>query len=209
MKNGKILLKRCLYGLSIALTLALGIMALTFATDGWQAYTTEATRRLEVQNNPRPVPAVALEDSRGRRFNLADLRGRPLLVDFIYTGCADACTDLGKNFQRIQAELPASATDKVPLLLSISFDLKHDKPAQLRHYGKRFDADPRRWRIARPVSVAGLERLLERFGVVVLGEPPQYVHNAAIYKVDAEGQLTRIFDYDRPQAAIESLRHSS
>ncbi|MDZ7736901.1 MAG: SCO family protein [Gammaproteobacteria bacterium] len=207
--NGTVLLKRYLYGLSIALTLALGITALTFATSGWQAYTTEATRRLEVQNNPRPVPAVTLEDSRGRRFNLADLRGRPLLVDFIYTGCADACTDLGENFQKIQARLPLSDTDKAPLLLSISFDLERDKPAQLRHYGKRFDADSQRWRIARPVSEAGLERLLKRFGVVVLGEPPQYVHNAAIYKVDAEGQLTRIFDYDRPQAAIDSFQHSS
>jgi len=207
--NEPVLLKRCLYGLSIAMTLALGITALTFATDGWQAYTAEAARRLDVKNNPRPVPAVTLEDSRGRRFNLAELRGRPLLVDFIYTGCADACTDLGKTFQKIQSQLPATASDKAPLLLSISFDLEHDKPAQLHHYGQRFGADPRRWRIARPASEAELERLLKRFGVVVLGEPPTYVHNAAIYKVDAEGQLTHIFDYDRPQAAIESLRHSS
>ena len=130
--NGGDLLKRCLYGLSIILTLVLGITALTFATDGWQAYTTEASRRLEVRNNPRPVPAVILEDSRGRRFNLADLRGRPLLVDFIYTGCADACTDLGKTFQKIQTKLPDAADDKAPLLLSISFDLERDKPAQWR-----------------------------------------------------------------------------
>ena len=54
---------------------------------------------------------------------LGEFQGKQVVLDFIYTGCADACTDLGKNFQKIQAELPTTANGKAPLLLlSISFD---------------------------------------------------------------------------------------
>ena len=35
------------------------------------------------------VPALSFTASDGRRIDLADLRGRPLLVSLVYTGCAD------------------------------------------------------------------------------------------------------------------------
>ena len=40
---------------------------------------------------PRPAPALRLTDQDGRPFDLASLRGRPVLVYFGYTHCPDVC----------------------------------------------------------------------------------------------------------------------
>ncbi len=39
----------------------------------------------------RPAPALQLTDQNGRPFDLASLRGRPVLVSFGYTHCPDIC----------------------------------------------------------------------------------------------------------------------
>jgi protein SCO1 len=40
---------------------------------------------------PRPAPPLRLTDQDGRLFDLASLRGRPVLVYFGYTHCPDVC----------------------------------------------------------------------------------------------------------------------
>ena len=40
---------------------------------------------------PRPAPALRLTDQDGRPFDLASLRGEPVLVYFGYTHCPDVC----------------------------------------------------------------------------------------------------------------------
>ncbi len=40
---------------------------------------------------PRPAPALRLTDQDGRPFDLASLRGQPVLVYFGYTHCPDVC----------------------------------------------------------------------------------------------------------------------
>lgn len=40
---------------------------------------------------PRPAPPLRLTDQDGRPFDLASLRGRPVLVYFGYTHCPDVC----------------------------------------------------------------------------------------------------------------------
>ena len=52
-------------------------------------------------------------------------------------------------------------------------------------------------------STSELEALLNAFGVVVLPDGAGgFVHNAAIYRVDADGRLTRVYD---PLAADRTI----
>lgn len=183
-----------------------GISTLTWATDGWRAFTAEEARRLAVKEHPRPVPAdVELRKATGESITLADLRDRHLLVDFIYTGCAHACTTLGATFRAIQESLPTQRLGEDVVLLSITFDRPRDDLERLQMYGDRFDANPEAWLLTRPRSDADLQTLLERFGVVVLPDDGEFVHNAAIYHVDTEGQLDRVFEFDDPDAVVQSM----
>lgn len=194
---------KLLYGVSIVLTLLIGITAFTLATDGWNAYTAEAARRYAVERDPRPVPQVDLQDSTGTFINFNDLYGHYVLVDFIYTGCESACTSLGLNFQQLQSALDQNDTTHKIRLLSISFDRERDGLEQLRHYGSRFNADDTIWHITRPATRSDLTKLKKHFGVIVIPDGQEYVHNAAIYLINPAGYLIKIFDYDQPGDIVQ------
>ena len=81
---------------------------------------------------------MALENQSGARFTLADLRGKWLLVDFIYTRCPTFCTALGGDFARLERQLADPIARRKVQLLSISFDPTQDTPAQLAAYLGRF-----------------------------------------------------------------------
>lgn len=185
---------RALFPLTLAAAVAAGIAALAQATEGFRVVTSEQARRLAVEETPRLLPNIALTDQNGGSFSLADYHGKPLLVEFIYTRCPGLCTLLGDDFQRIEDAIRRSEIKTRVGLLSISFDVEHDEPPDLKLYGERYGAIAPAWRVAVP-SHADLVPLLQAFGVVVIPDGVGgFVHNAALYLVDATGHLVRIMD---------------
>lgn len=190
---------------SAAVALAGGI-ALAAATDGLQAFTTETARRVAVQRHPERVPDAALETDAGARIALADLRGRWLLVDFIYTRCATYCSALGGDFAQLQRRLAAPLAQRRVELVSISFDPTHDSPARLAAYLAHSGGRGSGWIAARPADAAGLERLMRAFGVVAVPDGAGgYVHNVAVHLVDPRGRLVEILDGGDPQRIEAAL----
>jgi len=194
--------------LALCLLGVLGIGVLHGATDGWRALTSETARRLAVAAEARPVPDVAMRDQSGAVYSLGTLRGRVLVVNFIYTRCPDVCLALGDALQQLQRTLPAERLGEDVLLLSISFDPAHDTPERLAAYGQWFRAGDG-WRVLRPESRAGLDALLETFGVVVIPDGQGgFEHNAALHLVDRQGRLVHIADLedvDGVRAQLEGL----
>lgn len=182
----------------LALVLAIGIAALSFETEGFRVITSAGARQLAVERAPQPLPDAQLIDQDGRLFSLGASKGRTLLVDFIYTRCPTICSARGDDFAHVLKLMgdarPASPVD----LLSISFDPADDRAA-LQLYAERFGAKSPRWRIAAPVDARGLAALLRSFGVVVIPDGAGgFIHNDAVYVVDARGRLARILDPDAP-----------
>lgn len=188
--------------LASLLILAAGIASLALATDGFRAFTSETARRVDVREHPRAVPDVPLQTAQGQRVDFAALRGRWLLVDFIYTRCMTYCSVQGGEFARLQDRLAVPiARDRVALL-SISFDPAHDGPVHLADYQRRFGDRGAGWIAARPMDAAGLAALRRVFGVTAVRDGMGgFVHNAAIAVVDPEGRLVAILDWDDPRAA--------
>jgi protein SCO1/2 len=188
--------------LASLLILAAGIAVLSLATNGFSAFTTETARRIDVREHPRAVPDVTLQTAGGQRIDFESLRGRWLLVDFIYTRCMTYCSVQGGAFARLQDRLAAPiARDKVALL-SISFDPEHDDPERLADYQRRFGDRGAGWLATRPVNAAGLAALNRVFGVTAVPDGlGGFVHNAMIAVVDPHGRLVAITDWDDPRAA--------
>ncbi len=179
---------------SLTLLLA-GGAALSAATGGFQAFTTEAARRIAVRQHPVAVPAVALQVESGLRINLADLRGKWLLVDFIYTRCPTYCAALGAEFAQLQDRLAGPIARGQVELLSISFDPAHDTPVELAAYLERSRDRGHGWRAARPLGSDSLRQLEQAFGITVIADGlGGYTHNAAVHLVDPQGRLVEIFD---------------
>jgi protein SCO1/2 len=165
-----------------------------YGTDGYRAFTSEQARRTAVARHPRTLPAVALEDQNGRAFSLGAYRGRPVVVDFVYTQCTSACPLLSAGFQRLyRKERSRDATQPLQLV-TISFDARDD-PDHLRAYAEHYRADGTAWRFARVRDARQLASLLDAFGVVVIPNGRgDFQHNAADHVVDAQGRLTRVLD---------------
>jgi protein SCO1 len=196
-------------GLASAALLLAGGGVLAAATDGFRAFTTETARRVAVRRRPADLPAVALQSQSGARFTLADLRGKWLLVDFIYTRCPTVCTVLGGDFSRLERQLAGPIAQGRVQLLSISFDPTHDPPVRLAAYLDRFGGRRPAWQAARTLTAEGLQRLTTAFGVTVIPDRlGGFSHNAAIHLVDPEGRLADIFDLGDPARISEAVLRS-
>ena len=181
--------------LASAALLLVGGVALAAATNGFQAFTTETARRVAVRSRPAELLPVALESQSGARFMLADLRGKWLLVDFIYTRCPTFCAVLGGDFAQLERQLAGPIAQGRVQLLSISFDPTRDPPAQLAAYLGRFRSRDQGWQAARPLTADGLQSVTAEFGITVIPDRlGGYTHNAAVHLVDREGRLVDIFD---------------
>ena len=97
---------------------------------------------LEGLNRYGTVPDFALVERSGKTTNLAALRGKTWIADFIYTTCADTCPLQSAEMAKLQDELHGTADLR---LVSFSVDPVKDTPDVLREYAKRFRADPERW----------------------------------------------------------------
>jgi protein SCO1/2 len=194
----------------LSLLLALcGYAAADWLTHGFQVWTDEGARRLEVALHPVDAPRVAVDGPGVAAPDLPALLaqgGGVTIADFIYTRCQSVCLSLGSSFQQLQAALQADRANV--RLLSISFDGAHDHPAALRAYAQGLRADPALWRFVRVPDAAQEQALLRHLGVVVVPDGRgDYEHNSALLVFDARGRMVRVFDVAEQQLALDYARH--
>ncbi|MGA9673354.1 MAG: SCO family protein [Terracidiphilus sp.] len=87
-----------------------------------------------------PVPDFKLKNQDDRPIHLAQFKGKPLLVTFIYTRCPlpDFCPRVTRNFAAVDKQIAANPALHGAHLLCVSFDPEHDTPASLRAYGATY-----------------------------------------------------------------------
>ncbi len=182
-----------------------GIGLLAAVTDGFRAVTSETARRIAVLEQPVTLPPATLQSHTGDDFHLADLSGRVVVIDFIFTRCPTVCHALGAEFRDMADELRRRGLDSETVLLSISFDPDYDNPQQLMAYLRRYGELRDNWLAARIADKRELRRWLERFGVVVIETEAGYEHNAAVHIVDPQGRLVAILDFEATQQILETV----
>ena len=102
----------------------------------------EAAPKPETLPTIGPAPAFTLTAQDERRVSLADLRGKVVVLTFIYTTCVDTCPLLTAKMAALQGRLGADFGLRV-FFVSITVDPERDTPAVLKGYGAahgaRFD----------------------------------------------------------------------
>lgn len=85
------------------------------------------------------IPDVQLLDQNGRKINFyTDLvKGRTVVINFIFTTCTTICPPLGATFARVQKELGDKAGRDVRFI-SISVDPATDTPERLKSWAAKF-----------------------------------------------------------------------
>ena len=88
------------------------------------------------------VPDFSLVERSGRQLELADLKRKMWIANFIYTNCPDTCPIQSAQMKELQDEF---VKEKELRLVSITVDPERDTPKVLSEYANRFGADPARW----------------------------------------------------------------
>src|SRR5690606_15999055 len=157
-----------------------------------------------------PAPPFALTDQDGNQLSLADLRGRAVLLDFVYTRCPGPCPILTGLHVEVQKALDPALRDRIHLV-SISLDPANDTPTALREYGRKRGADLSGWSFLTgpPETV---EQVLAAYGVGSARQADGTIaHLVVTFLIDGEGQIVERYigleghDPDEVRADLERV----
>ncbi|MGH8064403.1 MAG: SCO family protein [Candidatus Entotheonellia bacterium] len=122
----------------------LGILLVLLAV-GWRApvlsHKAEEGERLS-KIGPAPVFSLTTQD--GHQLALKGLRGKVVVVTFIYTSCTDACPLLTAKMAALQDDLGSDFGSKV-FFVSITVDPERDTPEVLTRYAQAHGANLSGW----------------------------------------------------------------
>jgi protein SCO1/2 len=110
------------------------------------------------------LSGITLIDQYGHPFQLASLKGRPVLFDFIYTTCPGPCLVLTARMRAIADYLGPDLGSKASLV-SVTVDPEHDHSNVLRAYVKQQNAQRNGWYFLTG-SPAEIDHLMSRFKLV-------------------------------------------
>lgn len=162
------------------------------------------------------VPDFALVNQSGAPVGVHALRGRAVLMTFIYTRCPipDFCPLMTQHFAAIDRALRAEP-DLEAHLMSVSFDSVHDSPEAMRQYAlaSRPDGNFEGWDF-----VAGTEgqarEVAEFFGLEFWEDTDQWIHNLRTVLIAPDGRVAHVYlgnDWTPTQvlADIQALAEAS
>jgi protein SCO1/2 len=147
---------------------------------------TAATRMVAVGEM---VPGFRLTDQKHRPVALADLRGKVVVVNFVYTTCAlpNFCLRLANNFGVLQKRFERQLGREL-VLLTLTFDPVHDTPDVLATYARQWSANADTWKFLTG-PVADVERACALFGVHAFSNEGLLDHSLHTAVIDRQGRL--------------------
>ncbi len=131
---------------------------------------------------------AVLTDQRGHEFNLADLRGRPVLIAMFYTSCKYVCPLIVDAMARVERALTDAEKSDMRFVL-VSFDADHDTPQTLAEIAAQRHLDASRWTLTR-TDVASVRKLAAVLGVQYRATSDGgFNHSSVVSLLDRRGRI--------------------
>lgn len=166
----------------------------------------------------KPAAGGHVLDEQGRERDLADLmRGRIVILAFVYTRCGDVCPTASSRLAELQDLAAANPGLAGRLrLVTMSFDPEHDTPAVMAEYATQWrSADPKapEWLYLTAAGQAKLEPILAAYNQPVMpkAEPSAsgpLSHILRVFLIDPSGQIRNIYSLDflDPELVLNDIR---
>lgn len=133
-------------------------------------------------------------DQNGQVLKVANLKGKVVLFNFIYTQCSTVCPIQTKQLIEIQKSFPAEAKKQMQFV-SVSLDPRNDTPKKLKAYAKNMQVDFSSWTFVtgKPDDIKHLADQLSLFGNPAANRNANVVrpndHSTHLWLVSKNGQL--------------------
>ena len=170
------------------------------------AFFTSTREKAPLASSPpdhsRHLVEFNLTDRSGRSVTRADLAGKFLVVNLVFTSCSLSCRAVNDRMEEIQ-RLVADASDV--RLVSLTVDPRSDTPSVLAKFADGYHADTNRWlfltgdkaELYRVIETSFISKSPELEGLI----PGGFSGTDRIMLVDPEGDVWASFDGLKRKAA--------
>jgi uncharacterized membrane protein YozB (DUF420 family)/cytochrome oxidase Cu insertion factor (SCO1/SenC/PrrC family) len=158
------------------------------------------------------LPPFSLTAHDGTPFTRETLRGRVVIVDFIFTRCGGACPAMTEHMARLQAAAPAGTA-----FVSFTVDPGFDTPEILSQYARDHGAREGWWFVTG--SAPSLYALATQGFKLTAMEVPEverkagddgpFLHSSKLVLVDSTGWIRGYYDSEEPVARRRLLRDAA
>jgi len=138
------------------------------------------------------APDFVLLDQDNQRFDSTQLRGKVVVLDFIFTTCTDVCPLFTANLASLQRKLNARYGKEL-FFLSVTTDPEVDSAKVLKAYAQRYSADLKNWAFLTG-SEPQLKQVWDGFGVRVIRKGRGLIQHTGLTTVIDRRGLRR-FNY--------------
>lgn len=138
----------------------------------------------------RRVADLELHNVDGQPLRLSALRGKPLVMSFVYTGCYQVCPTTTRSLKRaVESSLATFGTDAFNVV-TVGFNQPFDSPAAMRAYASAQGVHLPNWYFLSP-DARTLAALVEDLGFSFVARSGGFDHLTQVSVVDAQGRLYR------------------
>lgn len=187
------------------LTACLALVALTGAASEYDRDSALAISQAAIGTQ---LSNYLLRDALGQPFKLETLRGRPLVVNMIYTSCHHICPMITRTLGRNVAVAREALGDDAFAVVTIGFDWQVDTPDRMRQFAVQQGVDGEaNWHFL-AADGSTIDALSENLGFLFFPSAKGFDHLAQTTIVDGDGTIYRqVYGVDiKTQRLVEPLK---
>lgn len=155
----------------------------------------------------RPVGDYPFTNALNRTVRLSDFRGRPLVVNMVYTACSDICPTVSEQLaDAVEVARDALGRDSFAVI-TVGFDARRDTPDRMRAYARSHGLSVEGWEFLSGAAES-VDGLANDIGFQYIPGPQGFDHVAQTTVIDAQGLVYRqIYGAAfEPPALVEPLK---
>ena len=155
----------------------------------------------------RTVGNHSLTDSAGAPLVMAAYRGKPLVISLVYTACSSVCPATTQHLIGAVTEARRILGRDAFAVLTVGFDARNDKPAQMAQFAVTQGVNLENWRLA-SADAGTLSVLLRDLGFSYAAVAGGFDHVTQTTILDRNGKVYRhVYGDDFPvQMLVEPLK---
>jgi protein SCO1/2 len=145
------------------------------------------------------LPSIVLTDQHDKPVVLSSFKGKPVLVNFIYTSCPGPCLTETQHMAKVADRISKELGSKV-VMLTITVDPEHDGPRQLLAYTRSQDAERPGWYFLTGAP-GTIDKVLSNFKLIRQREADGSVmHIVGVFLLGPDGRVVREYNGEILQA---------
>ena len=155
----------------------------------------------------REVGAYSFRDSEGELRRLSDYRGKPLVVNLVFTACVESCPLVVQSLRHAVDVAQEALGEDSFSVVTIGFDAATDTPERMHDYANDQGIAMEGWHFLSGEE-RDIEPLLAELGFLYFPSPRGFDHLAQTSVLDAEGRIhQQVYGADfEPPALVEPLK---